>query len=402
MIFDAAITVRDLDAQYNITIPDDPSYETVGGFVLSRLGFIPRGGESFESDGYLFTVMEMDRRRVSRVKIKPIRAAGPSLVPSPPPSAAAPPAPAPKPKQAGSRIQGASREMIRYLSVRVLLALPALWLIVTMVFLLAHIVPGDPVQQMLGEGARAEDLQQLRHSLGLDKPISVQYGHYLVGVLHGNLGESFRFQEPVTRVVLVALSSDARAGSRSAAGLHGDQHSRRDLCRRTPRHGCRPRRRRLHATGPVGAEFCARSRAHPDFFRDFRLAARFRAWRRCSSDSSGDHPRRRARGDLGAHGAQFGDRRAFERLRPHRARQGPLRIAGALPPRLPQRPDSDSHDPRLAVRDSPRRRHRHGNDFFVAGHRPPCRPGDFGARLSAVAGLHSADRGFLRGCESLD
>ncbi|MGC2418946.1 MAG: hemolysin family protein [Candidatus Acidiferrales bacterium] len=102
MIFDAAITVRDLDAQYNITIPDDPSYETVGGFVLSRLGFIPRGGESLESDGYLFTVTEMDRRRVSRVKIKPIRAAGPSLVPSPPPSAAAPPAPAPKPKQAAS------------------------------------------------------------------------------------------------------------------------------------------------------------------------------------------------------------------------------------------------------------------------------------------------------------
>ncbi|HEX4003900.1 MAG TPA: nickel ABC transporter permease [Candidatus Acidoferrales bacterium] len=92
--------------------------------------------------------------------------------------------------------------MIRYLSVRVLLALPALWLIVTMVFLLAHIIPGDPVQQMLGEGARAEDLQQLRHQLGLDRPISAQYGHYLVGVLHGNLGESFRFQEPVTRVVL--------------------------------------------------------------------------------------------------------------------------------------------------------------------------------------------------------
>ena len=92
--------------------------------------------------------------------------------------------------------------MIRYLSVRVLLALPALWLIVTMVFLLAHIIPGDPVQQMLGEGARAEDLQQLRHSLGLDLPISTQYAHYLVGVLHGNLGESFRFQEPVTRVVL--------------------------------------------------------------------------------------------------------------------------------------------------------------------------------------------------------
>ncbi len=92
--------------------------------------------------------------------------------------------------------------MIRYLSLRLLLALPALWLILTMVFLLAHIVPGDPVQQMLGEGARAEDLQQLRHTLGLDQPIPVQYGRYLVAVLHGNLGESFRFQQPVVRVVL--------------------------------------------------------------------------------------------------------------------------------------------------------------------------------------------------------
>lgn len=92
--------------------------------------------------------------------------------------------------------------MIRYLLLRLLLALPALWLIVTMVFLLAHTVPGDPVQQMLGEGARTEDVQQLRHTLGLDVPIPVQYGRYLVGVLHGNLGESFRFQQPVARVVL--------------------------------------------------------------------------------------------------------------------------------------------------------------------------------------------------------
>jgi ABC-type dipeptide/oligopeptide/nickel transport system permease component len=91
--------------------------------------------------------------------------------------------------------------MTRYISLRLLFALPALWLILTMVFLLAHIVPGDPVQQMLGEGARAEDLQQLRHALGLDLPIGVQYGRYLGGVLHGNLGESFRFQQPVLRVV---------------------------------------------------------------------------------------------------------------------------------------------------------------------------------------------------------
>jgi ABC-type dipeptide/oligopeptide/nickel transport system permease component len=91
--------------------------------------------------------------------------------------------------------------MIRYISIRLLFAIPALWLILTMVFLLAHVVPGDPVAQMLGEGARAEDLTQLRHALGLDLPLPVQYGRYLSGVLHGNLGESFRFQQPVLKVV---------------------------------------------------------------------------------------------------------------------------------------------------------------------------------------------------------
>ncbi len=93
MMFDAGMKIRDLATQYNIEIPDDPSYETVGGFVLSRLGFIPRGGESFEAEGYRFSVMEVDRRRVSRVKIRPLRpAAAPELAPAAEPakSAAAP------------------------------------------------------------------------------------------------------------------------------------------------------------------------------------------------------------------------------------------------------------------------------------------------------------------------
>jgi len=92
--------------------------------------------------------------------------------------------------------------MIRYLLLRFLFTLPALWLILTMVFLLAHIVPGDPVQQMLGEGARAEDLQQLRHALGLDLPLHVQYGRYLAHLARGDWGQSFRFRTPVLRVVL--------------------------------------------------------------------------------------------------------------------------------------------------------------------------------------------------------
>src|ERR1700690_2054352 len=94
MIFDAAIKIRELAARYNIILPEDPSYETVGGFVLTRLGFIPRGSESFEADGYAFTVMEMDHRRVSRLKIKRLP---PALIPSP--SATPKSEEAPRPEQ---------------------------------------------------------------------------------------------------------------------------------------------------------------------------------------------------------------------------------------------------------------------------------------------------------------
>jgi len=72
LVFDGAINVRDLEAKYNIHLPEDPDYETVGGFVLSELGFLPRGGEAFDHNGLRFTVVEMDRRRIARVKIQRI------------------------------------------------------------------------------------------------------------------------------------------------------------------------------------------------------------------------------------------------------------------------------------------------------------------------------------------
>jgi putative hemolysin len=99
MIFDAAIKIRELAARYNIILPEDPSYETVGGFVLTRLGFIPRGSESFEADGYRFTVMEMDHRRVSRLKIKPLP---PAIVPSPSPTPKSEEAPRPEQQDASA------------------------------------------------------------------------------------------------------------------------------------------------------------------------------------------------------------------------------------------------------------------------------------------------------------
>jgi ABC-type dipeptide/oligopeptide/nickel transport system permease component len=91
--------------------------------------------------------------------------------------------------------------MARHLLQRFLLTLPALWLVLTLVFLMIHIVPGDPVEQMLGEGAAPGELTQLRHALGLDQPLLMQYGHYLAQVTRGDLGQSFKFQAPVRRII---------------------------------------------------------------------------------------------------------------------------------------------------------------------------------------------------------
>ncbi|HEX2520696.1 MAG TPA: nickel ABC transporter permease [Terriglobia bacterium] len=85
---------------------------------------------------------------------------------------------------------------------RLLLTVPVLFGVVTLVFSFIHLVPGDPVQIMLGEGAQAVDVEQLRHKLGLDQPILTQYGSYLKDLLRGDLGVSFRFGEPVTQIIL--------------------------------------------------------------------------------------------------------------------------------------------------------------------------------------------------------
>ena len=92
--------------------------------------------------------------------------------------------------------------MIRHILLRLLLILPAVWLILTMVFLLVHIVPGDPVEQMLGPDAQAADVQRLRHDLGLDLPLLGQYFRYLQGLAGGDLGRSYRFNAPVLGLLL--------------------------------------------------------------------------------------------------------------------------------------------------------------------------------------------------------
>src|SRR5437588_6698031 len=121
--------------------------------------------------------------------------------------------------------------MLRYLLTRLLYMVPVLWLVVSVVFLLIHLVPGDPIQQMLGEGAASADIQATRHAYGLDVPLGRQYINYWKGVLHGDLGPSLRFNQSVSSLVaqrypftleltvaslLFALALSIPAGVRSA------------------------------------------------------------------------------------------------------------------------------------------------------------------------------------------
>jgi peptide/nickel transport system permease protein len=84
---------------------------------------------------------------------------------------------------------------------RLVLTIPVVWLVVSLVFLLIHLVPGDPVLAMLGEGATPADIDALRHQYRLDQPLWRQYLHYWNGVLHGNLGDSIRLHDSVAHLV---------------------------------------------------------------------------------------------------------------------------------------------------------------------------------------------------------
>lgn len=92
--------------------------------------------------------------------------------------------------------------MIRFLLRRLVLTIPVLLGVATLVFALIHLVPGDPAQAMLGEGASPDEVAELRHRLGLDRPLTVQYAAFLAGLAKGDLGVSLRTDRPVTTLIL--------------------------------------------------------------------------------------------------------------------------------------------------------------------------------------------------------
>ncbi len=80
--------------------------------------------------------------------------------------------------------------------------IPVIWGVSTLVFLFLYLIPGDPIEIMLGETAQAADKALLRHELGLDRPVHLRYLDFLGGLVRGDLGSSFYFKQKVLSTIL--------------------------------------------------------------------------------------------------------------------------------------------------------------------------------------------------------
>jgi len=95
--------------------------------------------------------------------------------------------------------------MLQYIAKRLLLAIPILVAVVTLVFFVVRMAPGDPAQVILGDSASQESLTALRTELGLDRPILVQYGEFLFSIIKGDLGNSIIRKQSINSMIAEVL-----------------------------------------------------------------------------------------------------------------------------------------------------------------------------------------------------
>lgn len=103
--------------------------------------------------------------------------------------------------------------MVRFLARRLLQMVPVLFLVTVVVFALVNLVPGDAARLFLGEEAPPDALAALRHELGLDQPLYVQYLRWVGRMLHGDFGYSFKDHRPVLATLLQKLPVTAELTS---------------------------------------------------------------------------------------------------------------------------------------------------------------------------------------------
>jgi peptide/nickel transport system permease protein len=98
---------------------------------------------------------------------------------------------------------GSSGSLRGYVLTRLLLTIPMVWILLTIVFCLMRVAPGDPISAALGGKVAPAELAERRAEAGFDRPLIAQYGDYLSEVVQGNLGESITDNRPVTDILLV-------------------------------------------------------------------------------------------------------------------------------------------------------------------------------------------------------
>ncbi|WP_332770851.1 ABC transporter permease [Phenylobacterium sp.] len=99
--------------------------------------------------------------------------------------------------------------MTRYILTRVMLAIPTLLLALAAIFFLVRLIPGDPAQLMLGDVDDPAALARIRQELALDQPLPVQFGHWLLQLLRGDLGQSITLDSPVSDLLLPSFAVTA-------------------------------------------------------------------------------------------------------------------------------------------------------------------------------------------------
>ena len=92
-----------------------------------------------------------------------------------------------------------------YIRKRLLVMIFVLFGVSLIIFSMIHLVPGDPAFLLLGQHATDQQAAALRHQLGLDQPLPLEYWHFIFGMLHGNFGTSIAYQQPVNSLVLRSL-----------------------------------------------------------------------------------------------------------------------------------------------------------------------------------------------------
>jgi peptide/nickel transport system permease protein len=118
---------------------------------------------------------------------------------------------------ASSATQKGGRSLIAYTFRRLLALIPTLLVISAITFFMGFAAPGDPIQTMLGERAKPEQVALIRHEYGLDKPPIIQYGRYLLGVAKGDFGKSYAYQgRPVAEMVMESFKTSMKIGAIAA------------------------------------------------------------------------------------------------------------------------------------------------------------------------------------------